>query len=159
LDTGSSKTGDEEQSPLNQPPLDLIPEVLPLPIGQQVPDNVALGQQVPVDAAELMQSVKTLMGVVVQQHQITKQNRQIVQANADARRQEAQKYNVNSGIGAKYSNTLSLNRFVERMNNFELEPGRLLDAQLWMEEVEKTFAALDIPENKKVEYVSYMLTE
>src|SRR5262249_36194005 len=71
---------------------------------------------------------------------------------------EAKRHNENYGIESRCSNALSLNRFVEWMNNFELEPGRLLDAQLWMEEVEETFAALDISENKTVEYVSYMLT-
>lgn len=52
---------------------------------------------------------------------------------------------------------MSLNKFVDLIYKFKLKPRRPLDAQLWMEEVEKTFASIDILGNKKVEYVSYLL--
>ena len=52
---------------------------------------------------------------------------------------------------------LSLNKFVDLVYKFEPHIGKPLEAQLWIEEVEKTFAALDIPDNKKVEYASYLL--
>ena len=53
---------------------------------------------------------------------------------------------------------LSLNKFVDLVRKFEPVPGKPLEAQMWMDEVEKTFAALDIPENKKVEHASFLLT-
>jgi len=46
---------------------------------------------------------------------------------------------------------------VDLVYKFKPQPGKPLEAQLWMEEVEKTFAALDIPEQKKVEFASYLL--
>ena len=59
---------------------------------------------------------------------------------------------------------LSLNKFLDLVPKFEPqlgkspEPrlGKSPEPQLWMEEVEKTFSALEIPENKKVEYASYL---
>ena len=43
------------------------------------------------------------------------------------------------------------------MPKFEPLLGKPLKPQLWMEEVEKTFSALEMPENKKVEYASFLL--
>ena len=148
--TGSSRGNEEEQNPANQPPQNQ--EIPPPP-----PPNVAAGGQVPVDAAQLMQAVNALLGVVTQQQQTMRQDMQVVQANAEAWRQEAQRNNGNGGQGARHPEVLSLNKFVDLVYKFEPHIGKPLEAQLWIEEVEKTFAALDIPDNKKVEYASYLL--
>jgi hypothetical protein len=47
---------------------------------------------------------------------------------------------------------------VDLVPKFEPAPSKPPEAQVWMDEAEKTFAALDIPENKRVEYASYLLT-
>ena len=48
------------------------------------PPPPPVGQQVPVDAAQLLQAVNALIGVVNQQRQDARQDMQIVQANAEA---------------------------------------------------------------------------
>src|SRR5262249_51248990 len=89
---------------------------------------------------------------------------QTVQANVEAWRQEDIRNNGNGhnggqgGNGARRVDVLSLNKFVDLVPKFEPVPGKPLGAQMWIEEIEKTFSALEIPEFKKVEYASYMLT-
>ena len=65
-ETDSSRDCEEEQNPANQPPQNQEIPPPPPPMGPQVP-NVAAGGQVPVDAAQLMQAVNALLGVVTQQ--------------------------------------------------------------------------------------------
>ena len=90
-----------------------------------------------------------------------RQDVQAIQANAEAWREEthrAQNNGGNGGNGTRRADVLSLNKFVDLVPKFEPQLGKPLQPQLWMEEVEKTFSALGTPDNKKVEYASYLLT-
>ena len=109
----------------------------------------------PVDAGQLMNTVNTLIGVVMQQHQQMQADMRAIQANAEAWGQETQRNN--GGNGAEHGYGLNLNKFVELVPQFYPKASKHLEAEWWVEEIEKTFAALEVPENKKVDYVAYVL--
>ena len=47
---------------------------------------------------------------------------------------------------------------MELVPKFYPEVGKHLEAEWWVEGIEKTFTALEVPENKKVDYAAYVLT-
>ena len=48
---------------------------------------------------------------------------------------------------------------MELVPKFYPEAGKHLEAEWWVEEIEKTFTALEVPEHKKVDYATYVLRE
>ena len=155
--SGSSRVNREEEVSGNQQPPNQQQQNQDLP----PPPPVPTGQLVQVDGAQLVQTVNTLLNVLMQQQQQMRQDVQAIQANAEAWREEthrAQNNGGNGGNGTRRADVLSLNKFVDLVPKFEPQLGKPLQPQLWMEEVEKTFSALEIPDNKKVEYASYLFT-
>ena len=155
--SGSSRVQEEEEVNGGGQPQEQQPQEQNLP----PPPPFHTGQPVQVDGAQLVQTVNTLLNVLMQQQQQMRQDVQAIQANAEAWREETHRLNNNGGNGgngARRTDALSLNKFVDLVPKFEPKLGKPLEPQLWMEEVEKTFSALDIPEEKKVEYATFLLT-
>ena len=46
---------------------------------------------------------------------------------------------------------------MELVPKFYPAAGKHLEAEWWVEEIEKTFTALEVPEHKKVDYATYVL--